>query len=172
VQAASLLPVKNQNLLLETLAQVKRTLPAARLSLAGDGPQKKQLLSLAQQLNLEQNISWRGPVDHPIMPGVYQQSHLYLQTSRHESQGMSVLEAMTCGLPAIGTPVGVLRNVAARPATFSAVTLAAQSCQLLGSEAEYRAARQQAQNVVETEFSLPVTVANFLNIYQEAIEFA
>ncbi|MGP1614910.1 MAG: PepSY domain-containing protein, partial [Pollutimonas bauzanensis] len=33
---------------------------------------------------------------------------VFVQTSRHEAQGMALLEAAACGVPPVGTPVGVL----------------------------------------------------------------
>ncbi|HXW00409.1 MAG TPA: glycosyltransferase family 4 protein, partial [Anaerolineae bacterium] len=87
IQAASLLPVKNQPLLLEILSRVKKELPQIKLNLAGSGPLQNHLFSLSQKLELDQNITWQQQLDYEKMAPLYQASHLYLQTSRHESQG-------------------------------------------------------------------------------------
>lgn len=166
VQAASLAPVKQQSLLLEIMAQVRETAPAARLLLAGDGPLRRTLENQAEALGLENAICWRGHVPHPQMTAVYQQGRLYLQTSRHESQGMAVLEAMACGLPALGTPVGILRQVAAAPPAWEAERLAAQVVALLTDGALYRRQRARARRLVETRFSLEGAVYGFLELYE------
>lgn len=165
VQAGSLLPVKNQALLLRVLNLVKSELPQIKLNLAGTGPLQENLAGLAEKLGLSQNIIWRGQVTYPLMAQLYHESHLYLQTSRHESQGMAVLEAMACGLPVIGTPVGVGRNVTCRPPQTSAEALAAQAVEIFGDESRYRELSQEARQIIVAKYSLPVTTSIFLGIY-------
>ena len=167
VQAASLIPVKNQALLLNVLALVKEQLPAIRLNLAGAGPLEAELKNQAQKLSLESTINWQQ-VPHREMPTLYHQSHLYLQTSRHESQGMAVLEAMACGLPVIGTPVGVVRDIACLSAHESAEVLARQAVQILSEGTTYHNRTHQARVLVEADFSLDKSVENFLSIYRAA----
>lgn len=167
VQAASLSPVKNQVLLLEVLSLVKKEIPDIRLNLAGSGPLHHSLQELAHQLELSQNIVWGQQLAYPELVPLYQASHLYLQTSRHESQGMAVLEAMACGLPVLGTPVGVVREIACLPAQTSKEALAAQVIELFSDEIRYLELRQQARQTVEQGFSLAVVTANFSRIYEE-----
>lgn len=165
VQAASLTAVKNQHLLLRVLARVKVSLPDIRLLLTGDGPLRHTLLRQAEELDLLDRMELRGATAHPKMTAFYQQGHLYLQTSRHESQGMSVLEALACGLPAVGTPVGVLPEVACRPVTWSEEQLAAQVVDLLSDQEAYALLSRQARAVVERGFSLSASIERFQSLY-------
>jgi glycosyltransferase involved in cell wall biosynthesis len=166
IQAASLLPVKNQALLLQAVQLARRRLPDLQLHLIGTGPDQEALGRLAQQLDLSQNIIWYGQIPYLQMPSLYRQAALYLQTSRHESQGMAVLEAMACGLPAIGTPVGVVRELACLPPQAEPEALAAQLIQLIEDSAAYPARKQEARRQVEANFSQGVVTANFLKIYE------
>jgi glycosyltransferase involved in cell wall biosynthesis len=169
VQAASLLPVKNQHLLLEVLHLAKKEIPRLKLNLAGSGPLQAVLAGLARRLDLEQNLVWRQQMFYPTMVQLYQESHLYLQTSQHESQGMAVLEAMACGLPVLGTPVGVVRDLACLSPQTSAEALAAQVAEIFRDESRYRELRRQARQIVEAKYSLPVTTDNFLKLYDAAL---
>ena len=81
---------------------------------------------------------------------------------------MAVLEAMACGLPALGTPVGVIKDIACRPPQRSPARLAAQIIELLSDETGYLQMRRQARQTVENDFSLPVTLNNFMKIYAMA----
>lgn len=170
IQAASSIPVKNQTLLLHIVKRVKQQLPDISLKLVGAGPEQERLAKLAQQLDLSQNITWHGQISHPEMPPLYQQSHLYLQTSWHESQGLTVLEALACGLPVLGTPVGLMPEVACLPPQTNPELLADQIIALLTDAESYQHGRNQARQIAETSFSLPVTVENFNQIYTEAVE--
>ena len=41
---------------------------------------------------------------------IYQQSHLFVLSSRHEAAGAVVLEAAACGVPVVGTAVGYIAD--------------------------------------------------------------
>lgn len=166
IQAASLISVKEQKLLLEVMQRVHTPIPQSRLILAGEGPLQAELQQLAGQYGLAEAISWPGKVNYPAMPALYPQAHLYLQTSRHESQGVAVLEALACGLPVLGTAVGLLPEVAARPPTNDAATLAAQVIEILADREGYEKLREQGRETAVTHYSLPTTTATFTDIYR------
>lgn len=166
IQAASFVPVKNQALLLKIVAKVKNTLPNLTLNLVGTGPLRPRLVELARQLGIDRQLLWHQHIAYPDMVRLYQNSRLYIQTSYHESQGMAVLEAMACGLPVIGTPVGVARELACLPPQVASDLLAGQVIEMFQDQTRYRHFSRQARQIVEAEFSLPVTTGNFLNVYE------
>ncbi len=168
VQAASLIGVKNQTLLLEILRQIRPALPGVRLLLAGDGRLAQPLRELAGRYGVADCVAWVEKRPYSQMPAFYPQGHLYLQTSRHESQGMAVIEALACGLPVLGTPVGVLPQVAAAPPQQTAADLAAQIRPLLET-AVYPKQRQLARQRAVEMFSLSHTAATFAQLYEEAL---
>jgi glycosyltransferase involved in cell wall biosynthesis len=166
VQAASLVPVKDQSLLLECFRLARQRLPGLRLMVAGTGPLAEPLRRQGEDLGLASAVSWTGRLPHPEMASFYGQGSVYLQSSRHESQGMAVLEAMACGLPALGTPVGILPEVAARPPQWGPAALAGQLVELLQDPAAYQAASVRAREQVVEQFSLATAVARFHGLYQ------
>jgi glycosyltransferase involved in cell wall biosynthesis len=172
VQAASLTPVKNQGLLLDILALVKQEIPEIRLRVAGDGPLRPVLEAKAKHLGVEKHVQWAGAVLYEEMAAFFQQGHLYLQSSRHESQGMAVLEAMACGLPVLGTRVGVTAELAHLAATDDAAKLAAQVVQTLGNTVEYEALRRRARQCILDHYSLDNTVQRFVTRYEELSRWA
>jgi glycosyltransferase involved in cell wall biosynthesis len=167
VQAASLTPVKQQGLLLESAARARATLPDLEVVIAGEGPEGERLRQQAAALGLAPHARWLGARPHLEMPAIYQQAQLYVQTSRHESQGMAVVEALACGLPALGTPVGLLPEVAALPAALEAESLAAQIVNLLDDDAAWLRRAEEARALAESGYSLPVTMGRFLELFDE-----
>lgn len=170
IQAASLLPVKNQALALQVFHLARQRLPELQLHLAGAGPDQEGLVKLAEDLNLGHHVTWHKQRSYPEMPALYRQASLYLQTSRHESQGMAVLEAMACGVPVIGAPVGVVRDLACLPPQTDPALLADQVLQVFSDQNRYLAWRRQARQCIENEFSLTRTTANFLEIYKDLLD--
>jgi glycosyltransferase involved in cell wall biosynthesis len=167
VQAASLVPVKNQSLLLECFHLARQQAPELRLLVAGDGLLAESLRRQAEAMGVAHALTWAGRLPHLEMAPFYGQGSVYLQSSRHEAQGMAVLEAMACGLPALGTPVGSLCEVAARPAQWEPAVLAGQLVELLRDPAVYRIATSLAREQITEQFSLPAAASRFLELYQE-----
>ncbi len=165
VQAASLTPVKNQRLLIDLLARVRARVPDVRLLIAGGGPLWAELLQRAEQWQLDRAIHWLGEMAFPDMPAVYAQAHLYVQTSRHESQGMAVLEAMACGRPVVGTPVGVARELALLPDSMDPAGFAATIAQLWSDRAMLAQMSALAGTVVQEHYALGRVVEWFNDLY-------
>lgn len=169
IQAASLSGVKNQALLLEVLALVKTAVPHIRLLLMGDGPLQAELRHLAERLGVAANIIWQGAAAYAEMPRFYRQAHLYLQTSRHESQGVAVLEALACGLPVLGTPVGLLPQIACLAPSWDKEILAEQAISVLLEPSLFEERRKQAQMTAVPHYDLLTTTRAFVELYQSLI---
>lgn len=94
---------KNHLVLFEALALIKRPY---ELYLIGDGPLKRVLQLEAARLGIAPRIHWVGSIDEP---GDYlKTSDLFCFPSKHEGQGIALIEAMfasvpivTAGLPAV-----------------------------------------------------------------------
>jgi glycosyltransferase involved in cell wall biosynthesis len=74
-----------------------------RLILAGRGQLPETLLDLIDGLGLSSRVSICPDVRDSELPELYRGASVFLQTSYEEGLGMSVLEAMACGLPVVST---------------------------------------------------------------------
>lgn len=92
-----LAPEKQQTLLLKAVAQSQYR-DKIHLTLAGTGPDEDNLKRLAAKLSLAVTI---GRVTDPELLTLYQTADLFVQCSRVELEGMSALEAMAAGCPAL-----------------------------------------------------------------------
>ena len=107
LNVGSLTPVKDQATLLRAVTRI----PQAHLRIAGGGPLRVELQRLAGELGIANRVEFLGEIDHGQMTAVYGAADLFVQASRHEAQGMAALEAAACGLPAVGTNVGILPDI-------------------------------------------------------------
>ena len=80
--------------------------PNVRLTMIGDGRDKKRWRKLAERLNIDNKIDWIQWVDHNKLSEHYTRHDLFLFPSLHESGGMVVLEAMSHGLPVLCLDLG------------------------------------------------------------------
>lgn len=112
LHVASLLAVKDQSTLLRAFARLKGAEPGAHLHVAGDGPLRASLLSLATALGVVDAVTFHGHVDRKNLHAFYCSADVLAITSRHEAQSAVALEAGLCGLPIVGTAVGVVTDLA------------------------------------------------------------
>jgi len=77
-----------------------------KILIVGDGPDKNDLKRLTKKLNLEDKIIFKGQVEYKDLAEYYSQADVFVRASLSEGQGIAFLEAMACGVPIIGTPVG------------------------------------------------------------------
>ncbi len=99
---------KGLPVLLEALPRLRRLVPGVRLDIVGDGDDVANLQRRAGQLGVSGVIDWHGRVGHRELPGYYQRAGVSVLPSVTESEsfGMTLVEAMACGCPVVGTAVG------------------------------------------------------------------
>lgn len=95
---------KNLFALLEALKGLPYT-----IDLIGLGEQKEQLKRLATKN--EVNANFLGNIPNHELPGILNEHELFVLPSLWEGMPKTLLEAMACGLPAIGTKIDGIREV-------------------------------------------------------------
>jgi glycosyltransferase involved in cell wall biosynthesis len=104
-----LLPDKGQEYLIRALAEVRKEFPAARLLLAGDGPCRAELESLARSLGVADAVILAGFVKD--VENVYAALDIFLLPSLFEALNNSLLSAMAYEIPSISFNCGALGEI-------------------------------------------------------------
>ncbi len=97
-------PEKDLETLIRAAAMVSRRRPSFRLVLAGDGPCKGRLRSLAGELQVQEHVQFVGAVGD--VPSLLRTAGVFVLSSISEGLPVTVLEAMATGLPVVATAVG------------------------------------------------------------------
>lgn len=92
-------PVKGFDTLIESFAMLSNYFPDWDLVILGEGEQRGALEARIQELELQERIQLPGRVGN--MADWYEQSDLYVLSSRMEGLSNSLLEAMASGLTAV-----------------------------------------------------------------------
>jgi glycosyltransferase involved in cell wall biosynthesis len=94
---------KNVTALLEAFAVVRRSLPATRLTLAGEGfARAGEAESWAIRRGCADGVTFLGPIGHDEVLSLLGSSGVLVHPSLEESFGMTLIEAMSQRVPVIG----------------------------------------------------------------------
>jgi len=107
IAVGSLTVRKNHNLLVEAVALTGRD--KIEVVILGTGPEEETLRRLAADKRV--TLELPGIVPNEQLPEWLRRADAYLITSHHEGHPKSLLEAMSVGLPCIGTDVPGIRDV-------------------------------------------------------------
>jgi len=171
IHVATLTPVKDQVTLLQAFRLVRNQVGDARLDIVGDGPLRPGLERLADELGLGDAVQFRGAVDHAALPAIYRTGSGFVLSSRHEAQGMVAIEAAACGIPVVGTRVGVIPELASAADAVAPVGAVEQLAAGLATTLEstdHR--RERALELARREFGLATCAARFRDLYTHLVE--
>jgi len=109
----NLLPVKDPEFLLKAFASLSTRIsgPPPHLVLAGKGPMRQSLASLAISLGINERTHFLGPQSAPQIAAWMRRASLLVMTSINEGLPNVILEAQACGLPVVSTDVGGIHEV-------------------------------------------------------------
>jgi 1,2-diacylglycerol 3-alpha-glucosyltransferase len=96
---------KKLEVMLKAFKKTEKLYPNAFLLVVGDGPHLKMYKNQAKQLNLK-NYAFTGFISHTKLPYVYRMGEFMVTPSDTETQGLTVIEAMSQRLPVIGVARG------------------------------------------------------------------
>jgi colanic acid/amylovoran biosynthesis glycosyltransferase len=117
LQAGRLIEKKGLKTTLRAFARFQKEFPAARLTIAGEGPQLEELQSLARELQIDGAVDFVGFVSQEELRELLYSSHIFLHPSETGRDGNqegvpnSMLEAMASGLPVFATRHGGIPEV-------------------------------------------------------------
>lgn len=93
---------KNIDFLLRMMQQLNHQRSDALLVIAGEGPALKSLRKAAEALQLQDNVMFIGYLDRNTqLNACYRAADVFVFSSKSETQGLVLLEAMAQGLPVV-----------------------------------------------------------------------
>lgn len=104
-----LAPIKNLSMLLRATVVAKQQLPNIRLWIVGHGSEREKLEALSHELGLNEQVTFWG--ERLDVAGFFTDADVYCMSSFSEGLPMSLLQAMSVGVPAVVTDVGGMAEV-------------------------------------------------------------
>jgi len=104
-------PAKNLELLVEAFSRIYDNHPHVKLVLVGDGPEGDTIRREVKRQGIANQVSFAGYIPNNELPEVYRRATVVTLSSKSESYGMTLLEAMSCGVPVIAPDIGVIPEI-------------------------------------------------------------
>lgn len=161
---------KDFSTLLQAVALLRRG--SCRLLVAGDGPERDQLVAEARSLGIDGGVEFLGERDD--IPTLLGACDVFVLSSRSEGMPMSVLEAMAAEMPVVATAVGGVPEVVGEEAgslvpAADAAALAAALARLLDDRPLRERLGQAGRARVERRFGLEEWGRTHLQLYENEL---
>jgi phosphatidyl-myo-inositol dimannoside synthase len=116
---------KGQDRVIRAMPQIVARGHDAAYVIVGDGDDRPRLEALCSEVGVADRVRFVGAVDGETLLDLYRTADLFVMPSTGEGFGITFLEAMACGTPALGLDAAGARDALAE-GQFGALTSAAQ----------------------------------------------
>jgi L-malate glycosyltransferase len=103
-------PVYNIPHFLKAIFLVKNDIPGLKVIMLGSGSLKNEIHALADELKLNDVITFMGKVPQPKVVEALNSSHLFVTVSLSDGNSLSLIESMACGAYPIATDIPANRE--------------------------------------------------------------
>ena len=150
---------------------VKQKYPDAKLSVAGDGPELKNLKNIVTELALNDSVEFLGWLQKDTLENLYRKNTFFVLPSYFEAFPMSLIEAMSNRCVVISSKVGGVPTIIDDERDGFLVNpkdsndLAKKICLAMSSLQKQKDIGYRAQEKVNNNFSIDQSIAKIGKIY-------
>jgi glycosyltransferase involved in cell wall biosynthesis len=173
VAIGTLIPLKALDVLLRAAAILAGEGKRFEIVLAGNGPERANLETLATELGISDQVIFPGEVDD--VPALLAAADILAHPSRSEGLSNTILEAMAEGIPVVACPVGATPEIIddGRSGLLVPVgepqALAAALGRLLGDAALRSDLGRNAREYVRQRFDEATIVGQYERVFQQVM---
>ncbi|MNJ82793.1 Glycogen synthase [compost metagenome] len=170
--AAAFVVEKNQPMLLEAFAKVLETHPKCRLRLAGTGPNEQNTKEYAGALKIDKQVDFLGVLPRTEIVKEMQQMDAFVLSSRVETFGVVLIEALSCGKPVVSTKCFGPESIVTSPEVGilceqNTSDLASAMIQMIQNKSDYN--RDVIRKHAIDRFSNEVVINQLMHVYQTIV---
>lgn len=100
---AKLRAERNHSSLITAFSLLVKKFPGTRLVIAGDGPEKENLIKLSKDLHVSERVDFLG--NRNDVPLILKSLDVFVSPSAYEGMSIAILEAMASGLPIVASDI-------------------------------------------------------------------
>lgn len=173
ITVARLSPEKDFPTLLRAVKLASVDVPQFRLQIVGDGPERQSLETLARELQVADRVEFLG--ERNDVPALLARAGFFVSSSLTEGISLTLLEAMSVGLPILATAVGGTPEIVVEGQTGHLVpaanpaALAGGIVSLCSRRDAWPAMGQLGRQRVEQHFSIRTMIREYETLYRECL---
>lgn len=169
INIANAVPVKAHADLFRAFKIVLEKFPDLKLECYGRDD-KNTLGKLARETGIQENVSIKGYTEYEKLPLILNDSLIYVLSSLHEAENMSLVEAAFCGVPVVSTAVGSASELTENTVPPGDYRALASKINFVLNNYEIEKQKSLAKiPELHKKFSLGNTVSNFAELYKSLI---
>jgi len=177
IQSAYLYGWKGQEIMLKAAPMILQEFPETKFLFCGDGPTKKGLFSLANNLGLNDSVIFTGWVESDFIPVLLDHANIGAVLSSSETFSIAAIETMAAGKPVIMTPVGVAPEIITNNNRVGYIishndpnALAKAVIDLLNDPVKAKVMGSRGRKVVEEKFTINEIACRYKEVYNIALK--
>lgn len=97
---------KGMHLGIPAFAQLAASVPSARLTIVGSGPEGPHWYAAAQRLDINDKVEWIPYLERPRLLETFRHHHAFLYPALHDPGSVAALDALSQGLPVVCLDIG------------------------------------------------------------------
>ncbi len=175
VTAGRLIKNKGIHILIRAFSLYLENDPKAKLIIAGNGEYQSDLLKLAKNLHVLNNVIFAGYIDHKQLASLYASCDLCIFPSFSEGLGLAIGEAMSCGAVVIATDLPAIKDLINDDKNGFIVPpndvngLYNKILQIFNNDPDITSVRIAAREHIKNNFSWDIVAEKYLTIYRNYI---
>ena len=158
---------KNIYFLLESAKRVLEKVPTSKLLIVGDGPERERMKAKTAELGIASHCVFTGYLSHKDVFTAYAASKVITFPSKTETQGLSLLEGLSLGKPAVCINAMGVKDILEKGGFLTSETeeFSERTIDLLTNEVLYE---EKSQEALETarQFSSTAMTEKLLEVYR------
>ncbi|WP_105265351.1 glycosyltransferase [Pseudoalteromonas sp. T1lg76] len=163
---------KRLDVLIKAFSQLNGEYPLTNLVIGGDGPEKENLIALAQHLGVAHKVSFLGMLTREQVKTEMIKADLFALTSEYETFGVVLVEALALGKPVLSTRSGgpesiVIEDVGTLVDKNDALAVYQGLKEMLGQWQRYNA--HDIRSYCQKNFSEQAVVRQLTMVYDEIL---
>ncbi len=160
--------------LLQAIKIVKEFIPFIRLIVVGEGSERKKLIWLTERLELKEVVQWVGR-QRSVEKWYHYFDAYVLPSVKRESFGITLVEAMSSGIPVVASQIGGTSEIITHQHTGllakpgDSHDLADQLLWLFNNRGQVRHMVTSARHRAEEEFSIERMTHDFTALFRQLV---
>ncbi len=151
-----------------------------KLIIAGDGPERDNYTYYVNNNNLSEKIIFKGDLNKNDLINLYNITNCFIMTPVSdegpiEGTSLAILEAMSCGLPVITTPIGGINNIFEKISESlvleekNSSAISAAIIRLYKDRELAEALSKKSYELVRNDFSVEAGINKLCKVYEEIL---